>query len=201
MAENSFNVLIGITGSVAAIKLPILIKSILDLNKKDQKYDFKVKVICTERSKHFIKENEIKDFSCLHDDAFEWSSWQGRGDPVVHIDLGKWANMMVIAPLDANSLAKISLGICDNLLTCTVRAWDMSKPLLFCPAMNTRMWNHPITSKQIATLKEWGYKEIPPINKKLMCGDTGVGAMAEVDTIVQKIKSIAEKLYESRQQN
>lgn len=92
-------------------------------------------------------------------------------------------------------------GICDNLLTCTVRAWDMSKPLLFCPAMNTRMWNHPITSKQIAALKEWGYEEIPPINKKLMCGDTGVGAMAEVDTIVQKIKSIAEKLYESRQQN
>lgn len=77
----------------------------------------------------------------------------------------------------------------------------MSKPLLFCPAMNTRMWNHPITSKQIAALKEWGYEEIPPINKKLMCGDTGVGAMAEVDTIVQKIKGIAEKLYESRQQN
>lgn len=202
MAENSFNVLIGITGSVAAIKLPILIKSILDLNKKDQKYDFKVNVICTERSKHFIKENEIKDFSChLYDDAFEWSSWQGRGDPVVHIDLGKWADMMVIAPLDANSLAKISQGICDNLLTCTVRAWDMSKPLLFCPAMNTRMWNHPITYKQIAAMKEWGYEEIPPINKKLMCGDTGVGAMAEVDTIVQKIKSIAEKLYESRQQN
>ncbi|CAH2095901.1 unnamed protein product [Euphydryas editha] len=202
MGDNSINILIGITGSVAAIKLPILIKSILEMNTKDQNYDFEVSVICTERSKHFIKENEITNFSCrLYDDAYEWSSWQGRGDPVVHVDLGKWADMMVIAPLDANSLAKISQGICDNLLTCTVRAWDISKPLLFCPAMNTRMWNHPITSKQIAALKEFGYEEISPINKKLMCGDTGVGGMAEVDTIVQRIKSEADKIYECRKQN
>lgn len=86
-------------------------------------------------------------------------------------------------------------GICDNLLTSTIRAWDLSKPLLFCPAMNTRMWEHPLTAKQISVLKEWGYIEIPPISKTLMCGDTGIGAMAEVDTIVNKIKSIADGKY------
>lgn len=80
--------------------------------------------------------------------------------------------------------------MCDNLLTCTVRAWDSRKPLLFCPAMNTRMWEHPITTTQLATLRQWGYKEVPPISKTLMCGDTGVGAMAEVGDIVEKIKDL-----------
>ncbi|XP_046965599.1 phosphopantothenoylcysteine decarboxylase [Vanessa cardui] len=199
MAENSLNILIGVTGSVAAIKLPVLIKSLLDIKAK---YVFKINVICTEHAKHFINENELTSFSYhLYDDASEWKSWQGRGDPIIHIDLGKWADMMVIAPLDANTLAKISQGICDNLLTCTVRAWDMSKPLLFCPAMNTRMWEHPLTSKQIAVLQEWGHEEIPPIDKKLMCGDKGVGAMAEVETIVHRIRSLADKIYEDKKQN
>lgn len=106
---------------------------------------------------------------------------------MLHIDIGKWANIMVIAPLSANSLAKIATGLCDNLLTCIVRAWDLEKPLLFCPAMNTRMFEHPITSEQIAKLTAWGYNEIPAITKTLMCGDTGNGAMAEVDTIVLNI--------------
>ncbi|XP_041978851.1 phosphopantothenoylcysteine decarboxylase isoform X2 [Aricia agestis] len=146
----------------------------------------------TEHAKHFIE-----DFDKLHahEDSTEWSAWQKRGDPVVHIELGKWADLLVIAPLDANTLAKISQGICDNLVTSTVRAWDLKKPLLFCPAMNTRMWEHPITSQQIAALKEWGYEEIAPISKTLMCGDTGVGAMAEVSTIVGKIKAKADKKF------
>lgn len=61
--------------------------------------------------------------------------------------------------------------------------------------MNTRMWEHPITSQQIATLNQWGHIEIPPISKKLMCGDTGVGAMAEMETIVAKIRSIADEKF------
>ena len=71
----------------------------------------------------------------------------------------------------------------------------MSRPLIFCPAMNTRMWDHPITAQQVATLKSWGHIEIPPISKKLMCGDTGIGAMAEVETIVAKIKSVANEKF------
>jgi phosphopantothenoylcysteine decarboxylase len=78
-------------------------------------------------------------------------------------------------------------GMCDNLLTSIVRAWDLSKPLLFCPAMNTKMYDHPLTSQQIKILKSFGYIEIPCISKTLMCGDTGPGAMAEVDTIISEI--------------
>ncbi|XP_077372912.1 phosphopantothenoylcysteine decarboxylase isoform X3 [Festucalex cinctus] len=72
--------------------------------------------------------------------------------------------------------------------TCVVRAWDTSCPLLFCPAMNTAMWQHPITAQQVHKLKEFGYVEIPCIAKKLVCGDKGKGAMAEVSTIISVIK-------------
>lgn len=83
-----------------------------------------------------------------------------------------------------NKLGLKGLMICINLSakwicsvcppqTCIVRAWDTSRPLLFCPAMNTAMWQHPITAKQVATLQGFGYVEIPCIYKKLVCGDEG----------------------------
>ncbi|XP_060803316.1 phosphopantothenoylcysteine decarboxylase isoform X1 [Amyelois transitella] len=185
-----FKILIGATGSVAAIKIPVLSKLLIDSKEQGFDFELQVRIIMTENAKHFFELSELPPLVDVYDDASEWNSWKGRGDPVLHIELGKWADLMVIAPLDANTLAKMAQGICDNLLTCTTRAWDLSKPLLFCPAMNTRMWEHPITSKQITTLKEWGHIEIPPIEKTLMCGDKGVGAMAEVTTIVDRIKTV-----------
>ncbi|XP_010953540.1 phosphopantothenoylcysteine decarboxylase isoform X3 [Camelus dromedarius] len=74
--------------------------------------------------------------------------------------------------------------------TCVIRAWDRSKPLLFCPAMNTAMWEHPITEQQVGQLKAFGYVEVPCVAKKLVCGDQGLGAMAEVGTIVDKVKEV-----------
>ncbi|XP_039094076.1 phosphopantothenoylcysteine decarboxylase isoform X7 [Hyaena hyaena] len=74
--------------------------------------------------------------------------------------------------------------------TCVIRAWDCRKPLLFCPAMNTAMWKHPITAQQVGLLKAFGYVEIPCVAKKLVCGDEGLGAMAEVGTIVDKVKEV-----------
>nr|KAF6502010.1 phosphopantothenoylcysteine decarboxylase [Molossus molossus] len=74
--------------------------------------------------------------------------------------------------------------------TCVIRAWDLRKPLLFCPAMNTAMWEHPITSQQVGQLQAFGYIEIPCVAKKLVCGDKGLGAMAEVSTIVDKVKEV-----------
>lgn len=119
-------------------------------------------------------------------DEDEWKCWREEKS-VLHIELRKWADLMVIAPLDANTLAKMAGGICDNLLLCTTRAWDMAKPLYFCPAMNTKMWEHPITNQHIQILKSWGHLEIDCISKTLFCGDTGLGAMADVNTIVRTI--------------
>lgn len=71
-------------------------------------FTVQIKTICTESAKHFFDKNELPCNISLYDDAVEWESWKNRGDPVIHIDLGKWADVMVIAPLDANTLAKIS---------------------------------------------------------------------------------------------
>ncbi|KAL7289644.1 hypothetical protein TKK_0016374 [Trichogramma kaykai] len=171
-------VLLGCTGSVATIKLPQLVKELVGWN-------CEVRIVVTERAKHFLKEKELPPGCQVLSDTVEWAAWQDRGDPVLHIDLAKWADVFLIAPLDANSMGKLASGICDNLLTCVARAWDTKKPLLFCPAMNTRMWEHPVTAPQVSLLKSWGYKEVPCISKTLMCGDTGIGGMAEIDTIVQ----------------
>ncbi|XP_030811225.1 phosphopantothenoylcysteine decarboxylase isoform X2 [Camarhynchus parvulus] len=85
------------------------------------------------------------------------------------------------------------------LQTCVIRAWDLSKPLLFCPAMNTAMWEHPITARHVEQLKAFGYTEIPCVVKKLVCGDEGRGAMAEVWTIVERVKRILEERDVPRQ--
>uniref|UniRef100_A0A4W5MC48 Phosphopantothenoylcysteine decarboxylase n=1 Tax=Hucho hucho TaxID=62062 RepID=A0A4W5MC48_9TELE len=168
----TFRVLVGVTGSVAALKVPLLVSQLL----------------------------ELPGVSFILITMEDRGLWRQRSDPVLHIELRRWADLLVIAPLDANTLGKIASGICDNLLTCVVRAWDTSRPLLFCPAMNTAMWHHPITSRQVDILKEFGYVEIPCIAKKLVCGDQGKGAMAEVSTIVDVVKQYVQKAAESPQE-
>ncbi|XP_017261196.1 phosphopantothenoylcysteine decarboxylase isoform X4 [Kryptolebias marmoratus] len=179
-SSGTFRVLVGVTGSVAALKLPVLVSELLQLPGVD------VRVVTTDHAKHFYNPAEVS--VKIYSDMDEWELWTQRSDPVLHIELRRWADLLIVAPLDANTLGKIASGICDNLLTCVVRAWDVSRPLLFCPAMNTAMWQHPITAQQVSSLKEFGYVEIPCIVKKLVCGDEGKGAMAEVSTIVGVVK-------------
>ncbi|XP_034523921.1 phosphopantothenoylcysteine decarboxylase isoform X3 [Ailuropoda melanoleuca] len=165
LVKRQFHVLVGVTGSVAALKLPLLVSRLLDIP------DLEVAVVTTERAKHFYSPQDVP--VTLYSDADEWEMWRCRSDPVLHIDLRRWADLMLVAPLDANTLGKVASGICDNLLTCVIRAWDCRKPLLFCPAMNTVMWEHPITAQQVGQLKAFGYVEIPCVAKKLVCGDQG----------------------------
>uniref|UniRef100_A0A3P9KD53 Phosphopantothenoylcysteine decarboxylase n=1 Tax=Oryzias latipes TaxID=8090 RepID=A0A3P9KD53_ORYLA len=192
-SSGSFRVLVGVTGSVAALKLPALVDQLLQLPGVD------VRVVTTEHAKHFYNHAEVA--VKIYSDKDEWELWKQRTDPVLHIELRRWADLLVIAPLDANTLGKISNGICDNLLTCVVRAWDTSRPLLFCPAMNTAMWLHPITAQQISRLKEFGYMEVPCISKKLVCGDEGKGAMAEVSTILSVVEQHLHKSKEKPEES
>lgn len=99
------NILIGCTGSVATIKLPELVRRFRAHNE-----NVCVRVICTQHAKHFMKtadEPLLEDVQLLND-ADEWAAWQGRGDPVLHIELCRWADILVLAPLDANTMAKIA---------------------------------------------------------------------------------------------
>lgn len=100
--DNIKNVLIACTGSVATIKLAEMVHLFLSSSKPA----FRIKIIATERAKHFFDGADIPENVPVLTDADEWQAWQGRGDPVLHIDLTKWADVMVIAPMDANTLAK-----------------------------------------------------------------------------------------------
>ena len=137
-----------------------------------------------------------------------------RGDSVLHIELRKWADIFAVAPLDANTLAKLAVGLCDNCLTCVWRAWDTARPVVLAPAMNTLMWQHPFTRRHLRSLAaDAGAGHIPahlsddallqqindrsptlrivgPITKALACGDTGIGAMAEVADVVAAVQTM-----------
>ncbi|KAK7233058.1 phosphopantothenoylcysteine decarboxylase [Aureococcus anophagefferens] len=90
-------------------------------------------------------------------DADEWDAWQEIGDDVVHVELRKWADLLVVAPLSAKlRFAKLANGLCDDLLSCTARAWDFDKPFVVAPAMNTAMWSHPLTATHLADLRVLG---------------------------------------------
>ncbi|XP_059178083.1 phosphopantothenoylcysteine decarboxylase-like [Physella acuta] len=188
----SLHILIGCTGSVASIKVPILVRALLEHFPQSE-----IRVVSTEHAQHFFTKEDIPVPVLTERD--EWETWSKIQDPVLHIELRKWADLLLIAPLDANTLAKIANGICDNLLTCIVRAWDNQRPLLFAPAMNTYMYEHPLTSSHILSLKSLGYIEIPSISKKLACGDTGYGAMAEVSTLVSAVESAVVQVPASAQ--
>lgn len=98
------NVLIGCTGSVATIKVPELVRRFCE------RPAVRVRVMCTANAKHFLDAaaESLPDDVPLLDDGDEWAAWRGRGDPVMHIELGRWADVLVLAPLDANTLAKMA---------------------------------------------------------------------------------------------
>lgn len=97
---------------------------------------------------------------------------------------------MVVAPASADAMAKIPLGISDNLLLSVIRCWDYNKPCVICPAMNTVMWENPITLKYMHALEDIGWKIIHPVPKKLACQEVGNGAMAAVADICEFLENL-----------
>lgn len=187
--------LLGLTGSVATIKAAELVTKLAP--------HFRVKVILTAAAKHFARAEDIPlPPEDVHADEDEWRSWRGKGDPVLHIELRRWADVLLVAPCSANTLAKFANGMCDNLLTCVFRAWDFTaetKRVLIAPAMNTAMFESPFTRKHADAIAEAGgavrvdtrweggsLRIVPTVVKTLACGDVGDGAMAEVDDIVRE---------------
>ncbi len=204
------NILLGVTGSVAAVRVPALFDACVAAGHA-------VKVVATDAATYFFDPAPLGKF--LIRDSDEWPGRDSgklyeRGDDVLHIELRKWADAFVIAPLDANTLAKLAVGLCDNCLTCVWRAWDLAKPVVLAPAMNTLMWQHPFTRRHLKSIAaDNGAAHIPmhlddqqliaqindrsktlrivsPISKTLACGDVGIGGLADVADIVQAVNEI-----------
>lgn len=175
-------ILLGITSSIAAYRMPNLVSTL-------RKENHEIICIITGMAKAFVAPQALAVMSRNHcyTDADEWQNTER----VFHIELAKWCDIMVVVPLSANTLAKIANGLCDNLLTSTVRALN-KKPLLLAPAMNTAMWENPITAVQLKQISSWYQAHvISPVTKQLADGDTGIGGLAGDAAIIKAINQFA----------
>jgi len=217
------NVLLGVTGSVAAILTPNLYDEL-------KRAGHRVKVVATQAALYFFdaalldpvdpqRPQRNSEVVILDEDE-----WPGRGqgrqyqrtDRVLHIELRRWADLLLVAPLDANTLAKLATGLADNCLTCVWRAWDRNRPIVLAPAMNTLMWEHPLTGRHLRQLAMdagtaspsanldlmdlvgWinaqcrGLQIVAPRSKRLACDDVGVGAMASLEDLVAAVQALTQ---------
>ncbi len=196
------NILLGVTGSVAATLTFKLCKELMEIGN--------VKVIMTNSAQHFALTYELEDLLSIKDpddgmnvgpkkiwlDEDEWKpnvKYQKNQD-IPHITLGNWADIFVIAPLTLNTMSKMFYGLADNLLTCTYQAWDNKKPIIIAPAMNTRMWeNQGERTSYAIKCNTNNLHCVWPVSKKLACGDEGVGGLADINVILDKIKEVLPK--------
>ncbi|XP_055820438.1 probable phosphopantothenoylcysteine decarboxylase isoform X1 [Solanum dulcamara] len=183
-ASRKPRILLAASGSVAAIKFANLCHCFSEWAD--------VKAVATKASLQFIDKVSFPKDVDLYTDDHEWAVWKKVGDGVLHIELRRWADIMVIAPLSANTLGKIAGGLCDNLLTCIVRAWDYKKPFFVAPAMNTFMWYNSFTERHLMTIDELGISLIPPVSTRLASGDYANGAMAEPSHIFSTVRLFVE---------
>lgn len=166
-------ILLGITGGIAAYKIPALVRLIT-------KSGNECEIIMTDSAKNFAAPMTLETLSgrkIWDDDSF--------GSSIPHIRLTQWAEAFVIAPCTANTLAKIAHGLADNLLTSAITA--ATCPVLIFPAMNENMYDNPATQSNIETLKSRGVKVIEPSEGALACGDSGRGRMPEPREIMHEI--------------
>lgn len=171
------NILLGVTGSIAAYKAA-------DLANQITKIGYNVEVVMTESAVKFVAPLTFQALTKnkVYMDMFD----EFTPDEIKHISLAKKADVCIIAPATANIIGKIANGIADDFLSTVVMALK-DKPVFIAPAMNTNMYENPIVQENIEKLKARGYFIIEPKESILACGDLGKGAMADVSEIMDKI--------------
>ena len=173
-------IVLGITGSIAAYKAPLLVRQFV-------KAGAEVKVLMTPAATDFVSKLTLATLSKnqVLIDLFQEDTWAN------HVQLGRWADVMLIAPSSCNSLSKMASGICDNLLMATFLS--ATCPIVIAPAMDEDMWHHPSTKRNLKTLEGDGAHIIPVQYGELASGLVGDGRMAEPEDILAYISDFFKK--------
>lgn len=168
-------VVVGVSGGVAVYKA-------LDVISRLRKKDVEVHVIMTKSATEFVTPLSFQSLSqnmVITDMFAEPKAWE-----IQHISLAKKADLMLIVPATANIIGKVANGIADDMLSTTIMA--TKAPAVFCPAMNTNMYENPIVQRNISLLKELGYEFIEPASGRLACGDEGKGKLQDTEIIAEE---------------
>jgi len=181
-------VLLGVTGGIAAYKS-------LELTRLFMKAGHEVQVVMTSGAKEFIQPLSFQALSGkpVRDSLFDANQEAGMG----HIELARWADVIVVAPASAETLAKFRMGRADDLLTTLVLATD--KPIVLAPAMNRLMWSNDATQENVAVLKQRGWMLLQPGSGEQACGEVGEGRMPEPIEIFETVEEVREQQQQTDQ--
>jgi phosphopantothenoylcysteine decarboxylase/phosphopantothenate--cysteine ligase len=175
------HILLGVSGGVAAYKA-------VDLASKLASAGADVRTVMTRAARRFVRPRSFEAVTRSPVFTTMWNT--SEESKISHIALADWAQIVVVAPATANVIAKVALGICDDLLSTTLcTCW--ATPMVFAPAMNTRMWENPAVQANVETLKKRGVQWVGPTSGRLACGTEGAGRMSEPQDIVEALERIA----------
>lgn len=181
-------ILLGVTGGIAAYKSAVLVRRL-------KEYGFDVRVVLTEGAQAFITPLTFQALSGnpVHTDLLDSEAEAGMG----HIELARWADLILIAPASANSIARLAAGLSDDLLTTLVLA--SRAPVWVAPAMNQQMWANAVTQRNIGSLKSFPhFKVIEPAAGEQACGDVGMGRMPEPEDLARQVGDYVAELLHRR---
>jgi phosphopantothenoylcysteine synthetase/decarboxylase len=172
-------IVVGVTASIAAYKAADLVTSLV-------KQGHEVQVMMTEAARKFVHPLTFQTLSArpVVTDLFKRYE---QYDPL-HIKIADWCDLILVVPASAAFMARIATGIIEDALSCTIYA--SSVPVLFAPAMNTKMWTHPVTQENATKLKEMGYSLVGPVEGRLASGYEGMGRLADLEDILAALEGL-----------
>lgn len=179
MKKPEKNILLGVTASIAAYKACELINLF-------RKEGFSVRCVMSGDAAHFVTPLTLETLSGRKAACGMFGLPEER-DPI-HISLADEADIVVVAPATADIIARVAAGLCDDILSCAILS--ATSPVLFAPAMNSKMYLNPIIQEKIKYLKKKGYHFVGPVKGRLVCGHEGIGHIAPLGEIVKRAKDL-----------